>query len=127
MSNYLTDVRKALKDLLTAAGFNAFVSPPAKATPPMVYVGPGSPYLAFEGASFGGGRIVRSTLVVVASRGTNEVAAEELDDLIVSVIDTVDAHDDFQVDTADLPGQIKLNGQSYLAVSIDVQTEVHPT
>jgi hypothetical protein len=127
MSNALTDLRVQLKTLLTDAGVNAFVIAPTTATPPMVYVGPGDPYVTREGAAFGS-EIVRHDLGIVAPPGVNEVIAERLDELVLTVLDVIDPSEDFIVDplrSVDRPGQITLNGQRYVATTITVLTEIH--
>lgn len=126
MTNPLTSARTDLKQVLVDADVNAFSIPPAKASPPFAYVGPGLPYLTFEGATFGG-RIANLSVVVVAGKGTNEMAAEELDELILTTVDAIEATDDFRVLEVDNPGQLKLNGQDYLATSMTVQREIQGT
>jgi hypothetical protein len=124
MTNTLTEVRVLLKAALETGGVdNVYVVAPAKAAPPMAYVGPGAPYITYEGATFGG-EIVRCDVVVVAGRGTNDKAAEDLDLLVLSVIDSIDPAM-FQVNDVGRPGRVNINGQEYLATSIEVQTEIH--
>lgn len=124
MTNSLTDHRTILKDVLVAAGLHAFVIVPAKATPPMVFVGPGSPYITYEGAAFGG-IIAHFDVGIVASKGTNETAAADLDEMVLAVLDAIRDDGGFQANDVDRPGRINLNGQEHLACSIDVQTEIH--
>ncbi len=125
MTNDLTQVRTDLKGLLEAADFFAFTIIPERATPPFAYVMPGLPYLSFEGATYGGGVIVRCNVGVVAKRGANESTAEALDLMVLQVLDAVDQQDGFVVSEVDLPGQVTINGQAHLAVSIEVQKEIH--
>lgn len=123
MTNPLTDARKGLAQVLTDAEVSAFAIPPAKAAPPFAYVGPGLPYLTFEGAQFGG-RIANLSVVVVAGKGTNEMAADELDELILKVVNAIEATDDYRVIDVDNPGRLKINGQEQLATSMTVQREI---
>jgi hypothetical protein len=97
---------------------------PAKVTPPFAFVGPGFPYVTYEGATFHA-FIAHFSVGVVAGRGTNEAAAEELDDLVLQVLDAVAADGGFQANDVERPGRISLNGQEYLACTIDIQTEIH--
>lgn len=125
MSNSLTDHREILKQILVDGGLaHAFVIVPPKATPPLVFVGPGSPYVTYEGANFGG-MIAHFDVGIVAGRGTNETAAEELDEMVLQVLDAIHEAGTFQANDVDRPGRINLNGQEHLACSIDVQTEIH--
>lgn len=125
MTNTLTEHRDILKDILTSAGIeNAYVIIPARATPPLIFVGPGTPYVSYDGATFGS-FIGHFDVGVVAGRGSNETAAEELDDQILTVLDAIAADGRFQANDVDRPGAISINGQTYLACSIDVQTEIH--
>lgn len=126
MTNALTEVREKLATVLTDVGLHAFKTVPDRAVPPMVYVAPGSPYVSYEGAAFRG-EIVRCNVIPVASRGTNDGAAEELDDLVLKVLDALrqrEGLDEFLVNDVGLPGQVTLNGQQHLAVAIEVQTEI---
>lgn len=125
MTNTLTEHRDILKSILEDGGIeSAYVIIPARATPPFVFVGPGIPYVTYDGASFGG-FIGHFDVGIVASRGSNETAAEELDDMILAVLDAIASDGRFQANDVDRPGSININGQTHLACSIDVQTEIH--
>lgn len=127
MSNPLSDVRAAIADALTAAGLQAYKTVPDRAVPPLVYVAPGNPYVSYEGATFNG-QIVRCYLVPIAARGTNDVNAEQLDELVLQVLDAVRAAPElaeFTLGDVGQPGQVPINGQSHLGVDIEIQTEIH--
>lgn len=123
MSNTLTDSRTALRDLLGGEAANVYVAVPNVVSPPCTFVAPGSPYLTHDGASFGG-TVAHYSVVTIAGRGTNDVAAEELDGQILDLVALIGNSDDFTLDDVGQPGQIAISGQSYLAASIEVQTEV---
>jgi hypothetical protein len=131
VTNALTQVRIALKAALDEIWGEADGTPlvyltVTDADAPLVYVAPGNPYLSRSGANYGA-ETVRCNLVCVAEPGDNDVATEQLDAMVLAVIDAVDAMEDFWVDTddtVDLPGQVQINGQIHLAVSVEVQTEI---
>lgn len=113
-----SDQRTSLRDLLASAGLNAFTTVPEAFTPPGVFAGPDDPYLDFDGAAFGC-VLVHNQLTLVAAAGTNNVRADELDDLILQVLTLFRPEPDgFQVASVDQPGRINLNGQTFLAVAI---------
>lgn len=96
---------------------------PERVTPPFVAIGPGDPYVEYEGAVFGGHRVRQFATCVVAP-GTNDKQAEALDDLIELVINAIDADVDFVVERVQQPGQVAINNQAHLGASIIVLTEV---
>lgn len=122
--NALTEVRTRLADLLKDAGFHAFSIVPAKVTPPVAMVAPGEPYVTREGATFGG-EIVRCNVVLTTGRGVNDKTAAEIDELLLKALDALEAADDFVVGDVGQPGQVALNNQNYLGVSVEVLTEIH--
>lgn len=123
MSNDLTVLRERLVAQLTTAGFNAHQVMPERTAVPVVWVIPGDPYLSREGATFGG-LIVRHQVNFAAAAGTNEVAAEALDAMLLDVLDAVDALEDFDSGDVDRVGLAAINGQQYLAAGINVLTEI---
>ena len=121
----LTDTRQALATLLDGAitDTKAFSEFPEKVTPPFVAVGPGDPYVDFEGATFGG-RNVRLIATFVTERGTNEVRAADLDEAIVTLVEKIEDDGSFMVTRVDQPGQLAINGQAHLGVPIHVLTQI---
>lgn len=124
MSNVLTGLRDELKATLVDAGFVAHTFKPAKAVPPFALIAPADPYITSDGATFGG-EIVRYQVVLVAASGVNEKQAVSLDELLLGALDALYDHPDLVVGPVDRPGQIDIGGQTYLAVPIDVQKEIH--
>lgn len=116
-------VRDTIQAAMQVAGLHAFSVVPERAVPPMAWVAPGDPYVTREGATFGG-EIVRHEVVLVAPAGVNEVMAGELDELIVTALDALEANPDLFVSDVGQPGRIQINGQQYLAAAIAVSTEI---
>lgn len=123
----LSDTRTGLAELLadstTFEDVTVLPELPEKATPPFVVVGPGDPYVSFEGAPFGYRR-VHLAVTFVSERGTNDVRAGQLDEAIIAIVETIEADGDFMVVQVEQPGSVAINGQSHLAVSVTVMTEV---
>lgn len=121
----LSETRVALAALLSEAfdGVQTFSEVPEKVTPPFIAVGPGDPYVEFEGTTFGGRR-VRLAATFVTDIGTNDVRAAELDEAVVAMVGAIDGSGDFMVTQVDQPGQITVNGQSCLGVSVLTLTEI---
>lgn len=123
MSGELAEVRARLRNALTDAGLSAYATVPERVTPPLVFVGPGDPYVTTESANFGS-EIVRCEVVVVASPGVNNTTADELDGLILTAFDAAEAAQ-FAVESVERPGRITLGGQQFIAAAITVWTEIH--
>lgn len=124
----LSDARAALATALAALELGgepvqAFKTMPEKVIPPCVLVGPGDPYVNpnFPGGNFGESLLgLRATLV--AGAGTNDLAADALDELIVATVAVIDAAQPqgFYLGTVERPGLISLNGQSFLGCIFNV-------
>lgn len=120
--NQLTELREQIKTQLQDAGLHAFTFVPERVTPPFAFVGPRDPYLTYEQAAFGGVN-VNNQVILVAGKGTNEAAAAELDQMIVTALAALD--DDFPAREVDQPGRITISGSGeFLAVSIGLTTEI---
>lgn len=121
------DLRTQIRDALKAADINAYSAPNDKAIPPLVYVSPREPYLTREGATFGGW-VGQLQVTCVARQGINEQRADDLDDLIVTVLDVLEAEGfaevGLYVQQVNRPGQVSIGGTPYLAVAIDVAAEI---
>lgn len=124
-TNPLTQVREDLREILDGISeeLQAFTVVPEEGDPPMVWVAPGSPYVTREEANLGA-EIVRCNAVILASTGDNDISAEELDGLILQVKDAIDDSEEFWAGDVGLPGTAPFAGQSYLAVSVEAQTEI---
>lgn len=125
MTNALTETRRAIKELLEAAGLFAFEIVPNVAQPPLVWVGQADPYLTYEGATFGS-VIVHHELAVAGRAGINEVTAEDLDLTVLQILEALAGTEHVPVQVG-RPGKVALNGQDYPAVQIYVDTEIRPT
>lgn len=122
----LTDVRDDLSTAITSAvgsGVAVFTTIPERVKAPFVAVAPGDPYIEYDGAAFGGKRVRLSATIVVAP-GTNDKQAAALDDLILAVVDAIDATGEFIVERVFQPGQVAINNQAHLGASVSVLTEV---
>lgn len=130
----LTDVRNRLAQIVADGvkdfgpdpelGTNrVFTYFPQVVTGPFAMVGPGNPYIEYDGTAFGTRR-VRNAVTVVVATGTNDVMAATLDEYIDAVSEAVDASGQFAVVQVDQPGSVTPGGQTRLAASIQCMTEV---
>lgn len=123
--NPYTAARNTIRDTLATAGLNAFTTVPARATPPLAFAGPSDPYLSREDGRAFDVEVMRLDVVLVASRGVSDTQAAELDDMLVAALDALNPLDpEWVVRRVDQPGRISLAGQEYLAVSINVESEI---
>ena len=121
----LIEVNEALAELLAGVVSDVAVYAvlPEVTTPPLIVIGPGDPWVEFEGAPFGRCR-PRLAVTFIADRGTNDVRVGEVTDAVVAIMRAVNDSDDFMVVQVDQPGQVVLNGQAHLGASVLVLTEV---
>jgi hypothetical protein len=125
MTNALTDVRTALSQALTTAGFRSTAEVPQTFTPPLCWVAPRAPYRQ-PGQTFGRKRIFLA-VVCLAAQGTNAKSLEAVDELASSVADAIDAMAEFRLDTEEIDApQLfpSAQGQEYLGAVVNVVVEV---
>lgn len=125
MSNALTDVRAALAQALTTAGFRSTAEVPQTFSPPLCWVAPRAPYRT-PGQTFARKR-VRLAVVCLAAQGTNAASLEEVDALASAVADAIDAMSDFRLDAEEIDApQLfpSAQGQEYLGAVVNVIVEV---
>lgn len=96
---------------------------PPGATPPLLMTGPADPYIDFTDVNFDEKRV--NLVAVAVAAGVNDTGAEQIDDMVTACLVKLLAFDSgFEVDQVDRPGQITLNGQSYLGTVIRVSRTV---
>ena len=115
--NPLTQARNDVADLLSAAGINAYAYMPDRAAPPLVAVTGGNPYV--EAGNTMTNDLVRFTVRVVLTPGDAGVRAEELDDMVLAVSDTL-ANNGWAL-TVNEPGSITIGTGEFPAVDISVE------
>ena len=122
----LAEVRSGLRTVIADAlpgTTQVFATIPERVAAPFVAIGPGDPYIEFEGVPFGGKRI-RLAVTCVVTAGTNDLQADALDDLLLAAAEAVDATGEFVVERILAPGQIAINGQPHLGATLSVLVEV---
>lgn len=125
MSNALTDVRAALAQALTTAGFRSVSEVPQTFTPPLCWVAPRAPYRT-KGQTYGTKR-VSLAVVCLATQGTNAVALAQVDQLASDVADAIDAMSGFRLDGEEIDApQLfpSAQGQEYLGAVVNVVVDV---
>lgn len=120
----LSEAREDLRALLDGStGITAqiFKTIPEAVTPPCALVGPGVSYITgnFAGMNFGES-LVNLKVTLVAAGGTNDTAADELDELIVETVKVIEGSNAFLFDTVEEPGRITLNGQVFLGCVVNI-------
>jgi hypothetical protein len=124
----LSEARATLADALEAADLHAFVTIPEDVDPPFVCVSPDEPYISYEGdigLNFGEA-LVRHRLTLVAERGENEQEADQLDELILTVLGIDFEAEGFTVTEVGEPGSVPVNNQLHLGVNIRLQSIIRP-
>ena len=113
----LESVRAGVADALKGAGLHALDYVAEKISPPAVLVVPGDPYLTREGAPFGHA-LVNLNVLVIGPKGTAQAQADALDDLVVRAWRVLD--EEYDVAEISAPGQVNLNGSSFLGAAITI-------
>lgn len=121
----LTDLRLDVVDALASAGVRAYEYLPEVISPPVALVEPDNPYFTLqtgEGVPFG---YVRVTLTVflITGAGSNKTSVHALDDLIEQAFVALHVEGDWDVTEVSRPGQVSLNGGSYLGAVMSIQQD----
>lgn len=126
MVNSLTAMREDVKDALEAAGLKALTFVQESFTPPACVVIPDSPYVTGPVGQnpFNKPYSVRLQILVIGSKGTNKAAAEQIDKMLATVIEAVEA--DWEITEVQAPQEVALKGSSYLGalVLLETNTEI---
>jgi len=105
---------------LQEAGLDVYDYIPERVTPPVVVIRPGSPYIA--PGSVGSVYDLNLELVIVAGFATNETTTDDLDDLIEQTLNAIPA--DAGVGSVAQPYLLAMNGNDYLATTINVDLQI---
>jgi hypothetical protein len=126
MAGFLTDEREALA---TIAGETLTITAhpflPARIVPPCAVVVPASPYITRDDVAFGHG-IAQFELWIVTDQAENQVATEQLDDMIATICPAL-LLAGFAVETVNEPFLYQVQGGNYLTTSILTTTGVSLT
>lgn len=105
---------------LQSAGLDVYSYIPARVTPPVIVIRPGSPYV--QPASVGQEFIVNLDLQVIAGTADNESSSDDLDDLIEAAINALPA--DAGLKDVSTPYALLANGNDYLAATIGLDLQI---
>ena len=119
----LSELREELQDMLVAGGVTAFDHIPARVQPPVAVIAAGNPYITevFDAKTFNHDYQVRMEVTLIASQSTNEVATDQLDELIVNTLTALHGH--WECDVTQ-PYQLEVNGALYLSANVQISTTV---
>ena len=99
---------------LTTAGLDVVAYIPGRVTPPVVIIRSGSPYVS--NATVGNGYLLGLELLCVASTADNEMATEDLDQLIEDVLNALPAYATMK--GVSQPFALDVNNAQYLSATI---------
>jgi hypothetical protein len=105
---------------LQEAGLDVYDYVPERVTPPVLVLRPGSPYIA--PGSVGSCYDLNLELVIVSGHATNETTSDDLDDLIEQTL--VALPTDAGVGSVAQPYLLSLNGNDYLATTINIDLQI---
>lgn len=105
---------------LQEAGLDVYDYIPERVTPPVVVIRPAAPYIA--PSSVGSTYDLNLELVIVAGFATNETTTDDLDDLIEQTLLAIPS--DAGVGSVAQPYLLVLNGNDYLATTINVDLQI---
>jgi len=111
--NTLASCRSELRLLLAGTGVPVFEFIPERFTPPVLVLEPGSPFME-QGETFCEFD-VSFNVIALATSATNEMATEQVDQLICDVLDAVDT---WNVVSVDSPSAFEVNSANYLGTRI---------
>jgi len=116
----LTESRTEVVEALAAAGLKAAEYVAETVSPPLAVVVPGEPYVSTPAGSVPFGHYqINLSVLLIAGKGTNKATAEWIDTAVLTVIDALD-DTDFDLTEVSQPGQVQLNGSTYLGVVLSI-------
>lgn len=114
----LREIRAALTTALAPVGAPVLGDLPARFTPPIAVLVPGSPYV--ESGELFGSYKVRHTVVLIVGGGSTVAASERLDGLIAQALAAVVESDGFYLESIDQPALYQHVGTEFLSCAINV-------
>ena len=120
MVSVLEQTRVDVVDALKGAGLNAAQYVGELVQPPIALVMPDQPYVTTTGVRFGNVRVNLSVLLI-GGMGTNRSAANALDLMVEKAYAAM--ADNWDVTEVSQPGEVTLNGNSWLGAVVSITTE----
>ena len=120
MSNEITTAKEQFRDVLVDAGIEAVEYIPERVIPPIVVINSGSPFLVPE--TIGSEYTMNLELVLIAGTATNELATEQLEDLIEDVLQALPSYAALQ--RVDKPFALAINNTEYLSTNVFVELSI---
>lgn len=117
----LNSLREDVKAALGEAGIRAIEYAESKVVPPIAVVVPDDPYVIASTGNTFGQYSVGIRVLLIGGKGTNKVAANELDGMIEKA---VLALEDFDVTEVSAPGETILNGTSHFGSIISIEATI---
>lgn len=119
----LAELRARAAGALETAGLNAFDHVPERVVPPVAVVLPDQPYVIGDGEgdppTMCGTFRVRLRVNVLGGRGTNDQAANQLDQLLTTALLALESAG-FDVGDVAEPAEVELNGAGFLGTVISL-------
>jgi hypothetical protein len=120
MSNEITTAKEQFRDVLVDAGIEAVEYIPERVIPPIVVINSGSPFLVPE--TIGSEYKMNLELVLIAGTATNELATEQLEDLIEDVLQALPQYAALQ--RVEKPFALAINNTEYLSTNVIVELSI---
>ena len=120
MTNEITLAKEQFRDVLVAAGLDAKEYIPERIIPPIVVINSGSPFLVLE--SLGREYVLSLELVLVAGTATNEIATEQLEDLIQATLRALPSYASLQ--RVEKPFAQSVNNVEFLSTNVIVELSI---
>jgi len=120
MTNEITLAKEQFRDVLVAAGLDAKEYIPERIIPPIVVINSGSPFLVLE--SLGREYVLSLELVLVAGTATNEIATEQLEDLIQATLRALPSYASLQ--RVEKPFALSVNNVEFLSTNVIVELSI---
>lgn len=114
----LREIREALTSVLQDVSAPVVRVLPARFTPPIAVLVPGSPYVE-SGDTFASSR-VRHTVVLIVGSSNSSTASDRLDELIGQTLEAVVASPGFCLDSIDQPALYTHSGNEFLSCAVNI-------
>lgn len=122
MVNPLSEVRATVKTLLSEAGIRAVDYDTEKVVPPLALIVPDDNYVSLRDGGRFGHHNVAIQVLLLGPNATAKVAAEKMDEMIVTALNALPEEYDIIAVTA--PGEARLNDAVYYGSVINIEIQI---
>lgn len=122
--NPLSDLRADIATALSEAGIRTVDYAESKLSPPLAVVVPDDNYIVLQSGNsrFGEYNVAVQVMLLGPPKSSNRVAADSMDNLILTAIRALD--EDFDIVNVSAPGEAPFGGSTYYGAIIQIEAQL---